>query len=337
MSVVDQKIPLMSGFDMGGSTSGCANANKNSFNDVPSPGHGHGQFVQDQYGGPMSQSYSIVGSSLGQHGAKPVLPPLYTAIHNPYASLPMMGAPHQARSSSSLSISSTATGSSSLLPIVHPLPIVSVEQQAKRTLDRFLFTGPGPSHTQPRFINQNHYVMGSDLALPSLQQQKPSFSSPTASLPSFEEQKLEAPNRGLASDNAAPHLNIAGSMNSPTNSSPNSSSKSTPVAPKSKRASRQGRKAKADHQHDIQGIPKKSTNKDLPLAERRKYICKICSRGFTTSGHLARHNRIHTGEKRHKCQFPSCHQRFSRHDNCIQHYRTHFKNNSSPDEPSTNA
>ncbi|CCF55548.1 hypothetical protein KAFR_0A01090 [Kazachstania africana CBS 2517] len=61
------------------------------------------------------------------------------------------------------------------------------------------------------------------------------------------------------------------------------------------------------------------------LEQRRKYICKTCSKGFTTSGHLARHNRIHTGEKNHECPFEGCQQRFSRQDNCLQHYRTHFK------------
>ncbi|CCD22720.1 transcriptional regulator NRG1 NDAI_0A05650 [Naumovozyma dairenensis CBS 421] len=61
------------------------------------------------------------------------------------------------------------------------------------------------------------------------------------------------------------------------------------------------------------------------LEHRRKYLCKVCSKGFTTSGHLARHNRIHTGEKSHACHFAGCTQKFSRHDNCLQHYRTHFK------------
>lgn len=61
------------------------------------------------------------------------------------------------------------------------------------------------------------------------------------------------------------------------------------------------------------------------LNDRRKFFCKICDKGFTTSGHLARHHRIHTGEKNHPCSFPGCFQRFSRQDNCLQHYRTHFK------------
>lgn len=58
---------------------------------------------------------------------------------------------------------------------------------------------------------------------------------------------------------------------------------------------------------------------------RRKYLCKVCGKGFTTSGHLARHNRIHTGEKRHVCPYEGCGQRFNRHDNCLQHYKTHLK------------
>lgn len=42
------------------------------------------------------------------------------------------------------------------------------------------------------------------------------------------------------------------------------------------------------------------------------------------SGHLARHNRIHTGEKNFHCLYPGCPSRFSRQDNMMQHYRTHL-------------
>ncbi|CCD22901.1 Nrg2p NDAI_0A07470 [Naumovozyma dairenensis CBS 421] len=68
---------------------------------------------------------------------------------------------------------------------------------------------------------------------------------------------------------------------------------------------------------------KKVTKKKQPT--RRSHICKTCSMGFTTSGHLSRHNRIHTGEKNHSCPYKGCNQKFSRHDNCLQHYRTHLK------------
>ncbi|KAG7663319.1 NRG1 [[Candida] subhashii] len=62
-----------------------------------------------------------------------------------------------------------------------------------------------------------------------------------------------------------------------------------------------------------------STMKD----PKRKHVCKVCSRSFTTSGHLARHNRIHTGERKHVCPWPTCTARFARQDNCMQHYKTH--------------
>ncbi|PUU80341.1 hypothetical protein B9Z19DRAFT_975262 [Tuber borchii] len=54
----------------------------------------------------------------------------------------------------------------------------------------------------------------------------------------------------------------------------------------------------------------------------RRYTCQ-CGKSFTTSGHLARHTRIHTGEKNYVCPETGCGARFSRQDNCMQHYRTH--------------
>ncbi|KAI5780468.1 hypothetical protein EDC01DRAFT_668185 [Geopyxis carbonaria] len=54
----------------------------------------------------------------------------------------------------------------------------------------------------------------------------------------------------------------------------------------------------------------------------RRYSCQ-CGKSFTTSGHLARHTRIHTGEKNYVCPETGCGARFSRQDNCMQHFRTH--------------
>ena len=50
---------------------------------------------------------------------------------------------------------------------------------------------------------------------------------------------------------------------------------------------------------------------------KRRYECQICGKSFTTSGHVARHNRIHTGEKNFQCPETGCSQRFSRQDNCM--------------------
>ncbi|KAH9049083.1 hypothetical protein EDB84DRAFT_1175471 [Lactarius hengduanensis] len=59
-------------------------------------------------------------------------------------------------------------------------------------------------------------------------------------------------------------------------------------------------------------------------SNKKKHVCHVCSKAFTTSGHLSRHARIHTGERNHKCPFPGCDTRCSRQDNLQQHYRIHL-------------
>ncbi len=47
-------------------------------------------------------------------------------------------------------------------------------------------------------------------------------------------------------------------------------------------------------------------------ANKRNYPCTDCSKTFSTSGHLARHRRLHTGDKPHECPYNNCDKKFSR-------------------------
>ena len=60
-----------------------------------------------------------------------------------------------------------------------------------------------------------------------------------------------------------------------------------------------------------------SNHSSRSKGSKRRYECATCGKTFTTSGHVARHNRIHTGEKNFQCPEPGCSQRFSRQDNCM--------------------
>lgn len=105
----------------------------------------------------------------------------------------------------------------------------------------------------------------------------------------------------------------------------------------------------AAHPHPM---PSSTTSADSPTApdsgsgsdkqppKPKKHVCPTCDRAFTTSGHLARHARVHTGERNHACPFPGCNTRCSRsvplpplsvvtdgesrQDNLQQHYRVHL-------------
>ncbi|KAI8820221.1 uncharacterized protein EV422DRAFT_597228 [Fimicolochytrium jonesii] len=76
---------------------------------------------------------------------------------------------------------------------------------------------------------------------------------------------------------------------------------------------------------EVSGVERSPTpRKTRPSSPHRPHICRECKKGFTTSGHVARHMRIHTGVKPYPCLLPDCQARFSRQDNMMQHYRTHL-------------
>ncbi|KAJ7645127.1 hypothetical protein DFH06DRAFT_998867 [Mycena polygramma] len=48
---------------------------------------------------------------------------------------------------------------------------------------------------------------------------------------------------------------------------------------------------------------------------QKRYPCRDCDKAFSTSSHLARHSRIHSGQQDYKCDHPGCEKRCSRLDN----------------------
>jgi hypothetical protein len=113
------------------------------------------------------------------------------------------------------------------------------------------------------------------------------------------------PKRKATTSKRATPLSASSAKSYPLVSSP-SSSKSTQRAKKSGRSS-----------HVI------LTDSPMSVTQggyARKYACtwEGCGKAFTTSGHLVRHKRIHTGEKRYKCAMENCTSRFSRQDNMLQ-------------------
>ena len=54
---------------------------------------------------------------------------------------------------------------------------------------------------------------------------------------------------------------------------------------------------------------------------RRRHVCEVCDKDFRDAFNLARHNRIHTGEKPLKCTV--CDKAFNRQGHLTVHLRTH--------------
>lgn len=65
-----------------------------------------------------------------------------------------------------------------------------------------------------------------------------------------------------------------------------------------------------------------TTNKQQ-IGKNTTKSCSFCPATFKSNTDLARHERIHTGEKPFECCF--CHRRFNRKGNMEKHMGTHFK------------
>ncbi|XP_071536039.1 uncharacterized protein [Panulirus ornatus] len=66
-----------------------------------------------------------------------------------------------------------------------------------------------------------------------------------------------------------------------------------------------------------------SSSEPLIVGSDPPYQCKICGKGFAIPARLARHHRVHTGEKPFKCEF--CEKTFSVKENLNVHRRIHTK------------
>ncbi|KAH6599935.1 hypothetical protein BASA50_002676 [Batrachochytrium salamandrivorans] len=68
-----------------------------------------------------------------------------------------------------------------------------------------------------------------------------------------------------------------------------------------------------------------TTSRRSAFATKRRFACRdlSCDQTFSTSGHLSRHMKLHTGELPHVCPILYCQSMFSRRDNMIQHYVSH--------------
>lgn len=97
-----------------------------------------------------------------------------------------------------------------------------------------------------------------------------------------------------------------------------SSSASPPLSPVSVHHSPQH--SHSHHSHSSSNNSTTSSAASATPTAKKKHVCGTCDRAFTTSGHLARHSRVHTGERNHKCPFPGCETRCSRQDNLQQQY-----------------
>ncbi|KAJ3209148.1 transcriptional repressor, partial [Clydaea vesicula] len=60
---------------------------------------------------------------------------------------------------------------------------------------------------------------------------------------------------------------------------------------------------------------------------KKRFACTFfgCEKTFTTSGHVARHLRIHNQIKPFACPIEECNSIFARHDNMKQHHKAHLK------------
>ncbi|KAJ3039801.1 transcriptional repressor [Rhizophlyctis rosea] len=160
-----------------------------------------------------------------------------------------------------------------------------------------LYAPPSPGPSPPRFAPEAHsHTVPAQQAYTSIEE----FSNPNT--------PTTPVNRGLFTTSSPPP--------SPTPAARKRTASDTrPDEAHTKSSSPVKRKCKA--------APAQVVKKARKACPKKRHYCDECEKSFTTSGHLARHKRIHSGIKPFDCPLPECDSRFSRQDNMMQHYRTH--------------
>ncbi|KXS17602.1 hypothetical protein M427DRAFT_133405 [Gonapodya prolifera JEL478] len=83
--------------------------------------------------------------------------------------------------------------------------------------------------------------------------------------------------------------------------------------------------------------PKVSRGTDAGRPKRYRCTYPDCAKQFSTGGHLTRHVKtFHSLERPFACGVGDCPARFSRHDNCRQHRKIHFRNSVGGEEGTPN-
>ncbi|KAF9282512.1 hypothetical protein BGZ74_002132 [Mortierella antarctica] len=154
-----------------------------------------------------------------------------------------------------------------------------------------------------------------------------SSSLTNASTPIYSSQELASSSLSQRSRSFSGGANLLSPIVTNDSGPFSSSSASSPTIPFSRSYSEDNSSDEAEsyrRMSDPTGSPEGASSGANSI--KRKYSCTFqgCNKCFTTSGHLARHNRIHTGERNFACLMPGCTSKFSRQDNMMQHYRTHI-------------
>ncbi|KAK0614514.1 hypothetical protein B0T14DRAFT_499766 [Immersiella caudata] len=92
-----------------------------------------------------------------------------------------------------------------------------------------------------------------------------------------------------------------------------------------------------DQPYDLR-LPDASASASASPENPKRYPCPYreshnCPKTFTTSGHAARHAKIHEGKKSVPCSYPGCTKKFKRVDGMKQHLNIHYQGKLDPSTP----